>query len=342
MTKYFTNQSKIETNALEALELFNNENITQTAVFPDIHYCSEKALPVGVAFKTENVFYPLITGNDIGCGVCYLKIDKKDYLKPFDKSVHYNAFHREHLLMSDEGLGGGNHFLSLEEDKTHLYIIVHTGSRNLGICFFQKNYSLCKEYGEEFLPIEVADKAYRDEYQSILDYAHKRRVEFVKKTFAFLLKNKYVNAEAKHEIADSHHNLLEFTENGVIHRKGSTQLVQDKPIVIPLSMTRGSLIVKPNIWHGDLENALYSCSHGAGRKLSRSDSSKYWYSLKESVRNEFRTKFSELLQGKDFPRGYIQEFDFAYKASDTILEDQPYLIKITETVPICTVKFTEI
>lgn len=343
MIDYFVHAESIEENAVKALDNYQNqENIDSVAVFPDIHYCSEKSLPVGVAFKTTDVFYPLVTGKDMGCGVCYLKIDRKDYLKPFDKNQHYKAFQREHTLMTDEGLGGGNHFLSLEEDEKHLYIIVHTGSRNLGIYQFQKNLALTQAYDSEFLPIELANEEYIKDYQKILDYARSRREEFVTKTFTFLVKNKYVREKANYEIADSHHNLLEFTENGVIHRKGSTQLVKDSPIVIPLSMTRGSLIVKANVWHQDLEKSLFSSSHGAGRQLSRTDTLKHWYSLKESVKNQFRKDFSELLEGKDFPRGYIQEFDFAYKSSENILTSQPYLIKITETKPICTIKFTEI
>ncbi|TAH18465.1 MAG: hypothetical protein EAZ08_11280 [Cytophagales bacterium] len=343
MINYFTNSDLIEDNAVQALASYKNQqNIADIAVFPDIHYCSEKALPVGVAFKTTDVFYPLITGKDMGCGVCYLKIDKKDYLKPFDKEKHYKAFQREHLLMTDEGLGGGNHFLSIEEDSTHLYIIVHTGSRNLGIYQYQKNFALTQHYQSEFLPIEVATEEYIMDYNRILHYAKERRIQFVSKSFDFLVKNKYVKDKANFEIADSHHNLLEFTSSGVIHRKGSTQLVKDSPIVIPLSMTRGSLIVKANIWNPSLETALYSCSHGAGRQLSRSDTSKHWYSLKEAVKNQFRKQFSELLEGNDFPRGYIQEFDFAYKPSENILIEQPYLIKITETKPVCTIKFTEI
>lgn len=342
MINYFTNTTNIEQNAIDALNSYVNPNIGSIAVFPDIHYCSEKSLPVGVAFKTSNVFYPLITGKDVGCGVCYLRIDKKDYLKPFDKTKHYKAFHREHLTMTDEGLGGGNHFLSLEEDNDSLYIIVHTGSRNLGIYMYQQNLKLTQEYKCEALPISLATNEYREQYQKVLNYAKNRRIDFVIKTYNFLIKNKYILNDAPYEIADSHHNSLEFTANEVIHRKGSTQLINDNPVVIPLSMSRGSLIVKANIWHTDLTTSLHSCSHGAGRKLSRLDTTKHWYSLKKANKEKYKQSFKELLINNEFPRGYIEEFDFAYKDGSTILSTQPYLIKITETKPICTIKFTEI
>jgi len=71
-----------------------------------------------------------------------MKIPKQYVLKTFDKDKHYNAFHNAHLKMTDEGLGGGNHFLSLEEEKDNLYIIVHTGTRNRGIYMYQKHYAM--------------------------------------------------------------------------------------------------------------------------------------------------------------------------------------------------------
>lgn len=348
-TVYYTDIKHIEDNALSGLELFESEEaISNIAVFPDIHYCSEKNLPVGVAFKTSNFIFPLITGKDMGCGVMYLKIDKKDYLKPFSKEQHYRAFDKESYTMTDEGLGGGNHFLSIEESDKDLYIICHTGSRNLGIYMYQKFYSMLGEFSNHttnFLPKELFTEEIIVEYNKILDYATKRREEFVTKTFQFLVKNKYVNPNAHYDIKDSIHNHLRFEDNKIIHRKGSTELINDNEVVIPLSMTRGSLIVKANKWDSQTESkALNSCSHGAGRKLSRTDTLKYWHaSLKESERKQYRKDFSELLdKSGNFPNGYLQEFDFAYKESNNILSSQPYLIKVAETTPIATVKFTEI
>ena len=345
---YFANIYNIEENALAALDIFSNDDsITDISVFPDIHYCSDKNLPVGVAFKTSDRVYPLITGKDMGCGVMYLKIDKKDYIKPFDKSKHYNAFDKESYTMTDEGLGGGNHFLSLEEDDKHLYIICHTGSRNLGIYFYQRMLKMIQDKMNSevnYLLMDDLDESFINDYNNILTYSTSRRKEFVTKTLEFLIRNKYVNANAEYDIKDSMHNHIVFNDKNIIHRKGSTELVDDNEVVIPLSMTRGSLIVKANKWDSRLDMALKSCSHGAGRKLSRTDAMRHWNSgLKESERKKYKTNFPELLDksGK-FSNGYIQEFDYAYKNSDNILELQPYLIRVAETKPIATVKFTEI
>jgi RNA-splicing ligase RtcB len=339
-TTYFTEKNNIEDNALRCLEHFEQEShIEKITVFPDIHYCSEKAIPVGVSFKTTDVFYPLITGKDMGCGVAYLRIDKKDYLKPFNKNTHYRAFERESHTMTDEGLGGGNHFLSIEESDDYLYIIVHTGSRNLGIYMYQQNYALLQEHnpGKEWLPIEFANEKYKIEYQRILDYATKRRFEFLQKTYEFLNRNGYINYPnyIKH---DSCHNLLSFNDNSIIHHKGSTELIKD-PIVIPLSMSRGSLIVSPQPYN--LENSLASCSHGAGRNLSRTDTLKYWHSMKRSDKDSYKQRFSELLnRSGEFDSSILQEFDFAYKSSESILQTQKHITKLDETTPIVTVKFT--
>jgi release factor H-coupled RctB family protein len=348
MRRYFTDKSMIETNAKEALDLFTSEdNIHGISIFPDIHYCSEKNLPVGVAFETIDVFYPLITGKDLGCGVAFSRINKKDYLKPFNKAEHYRAFDKESYKMTDEGLGGGNHFLSLEEDEENLYIICHTGSRNLGIYLYQKMLSMLQNYSggkTNYLPVEMATEEFQVEYNKILNYASERRQQFINRTAEFLIRNKYLNPGTKIEFNDSIHNHIRFGENSIIHRKGSTELRGDSEVVIPLSMTRGSLIVKANIWDPMTKHSLFSCSHGAGRKLSRTDTMKFWRSsLKESERKTYKDKFVELLdRSGEFSNGYIQEFDFAYKNSKDILTSQPYLIKTAETKPIVTVKFTEI
>ena len=344
--RFYTKKNNIESNALNALYKYSiDPAIIKMAIFTDIHYCSEKSLPVGVSFLSTDYFYPLITGKDMGCGVAFLRIKKSSLLKPFNKDKHYRAFDKESMKMTDEGLGGGNHFLSLEESDNDFYIIVHTGSRNLGIYMYQSNYEMSKLYGDGFgkIPIEYATEKYKKEYNSVLNYATKRREEFLLKTLEFLEKNSYVNKGTKYEIFDSVHNHLEFTESGVIHRKGSTSLSENSEVVIPLSMSRGSLIVKPNKWSPDFEDSLASCCHGAGRQYSRTDTLKHWHSLKKSEKESFKEKFPELLEKNgEFPSSIIQEFDFAYKNSDDIFKYQSYLIKVAETKPIATVKFTSI
>src|SRR3990172_5589979 len=137
MIKYFTNKEDIEPNAMEKILALEQDLANGTPhhdgwdnifVFPDVHYCSERSIPVGIAFSSLNKFYPLVTGKDVACGVMFLKFPSSAWKKPFNKHVHYNALNKASQSFTDEGLGGGNHFLSIEDgDDGNTYIICHTG-----------------------------------------------------------------------------------------------------------------------------------------------------------------------------------------------------------------------
>lgn len=349
------------------------EHITEVRAFTDIHYCSEKALPVGVAFKTDAHIYPLITGKDIGCGVMYLKIGKAYLAKPFNKSEHFRALEFAHQKMTDDGLGGGNHFLSIEEDEKDLYIICHTGTRDRGIALYQQCIQLTRDFSREcgenveYVHKDFLQPDFIAYYNATLQFGYERRKDFCIKTLIFLQNSNYIMADKQairkdylmlrynqlpeagilhgtpYLLEDSMHNHIRFAGNEIMHRKGSTELLPGKTVVIPLSMSRGSLLVKA-IANGEAAVALNSCAHGAGRRLSRFDTMKYWKTvLKEKQRKQYREAFSELLnRSGEFPQGYIQEFDFAYKDATDIFRYQPYLNQVTHTKPVVTIKFTEI
>ena len=374
--KYFCDVDSIEKNAKDQVNRYaQNQFIENVCAFTDIHFCDEKAVPVGVAFSTEDYFYPLITGKDIGCGVMYLKISKSDWLKPFDKNEHYRALNLAHTKMTNDGLGGGNHFLSLEEDDNNVYILCHTGTRDRGIGLYQHCYGLVQdfslEYGAkvDFVHTSFVDEKFFKYYEDTLEFGYQRRKNFCLKTLIFLQNSNYIKCEKTkipkdyldldlsgfddqgklhgtyYEMSDSIHNHIRFgADNKILHRKGSTELSENRTVVIPLSMTRGSLLVKLNAGSDLAKEALFSCAHGAGRKLSRFDAMKFWKnSLKEKERKLFKEHFSEMLdRSGNFPSGYIQEFDFAYKDHSEIFKYQSYLKKVTETKPIVTIKYTEI
>lgn len=260
---FYCDASRIEQNALEQLQQYAGRPfIEHINAYPDIHYCQEKALPVGVAFVTKGWCYPLITGKDIGCGVMYLRIEKADWLKPFDKSKHYTALQFAQQQMTDEGLGGGNHFLSVEEDDSHVYIICHTGTRNRGIALYQECVSLTRNYEREAgtpsdcVPQEYLPEAFCNYYNAALEYGYARRKTFCFKTLAFLqqagyiryrrqemkegyLKHNYLPLPehgslhgTEYQLEDTVHNHLRFNNGQVIHRKGSTEILPGKTVVI--------------------------------------------------------------------------------------------------------------
>jgi tRNA-splicing ligase RtcB/release factor H-coupled RctB family protein len=372
--EYYCDPASIEQNALDQLKKYAQKPfLEKICAFTDIHFCDEKAIPVGVAFTTTDYFYPLITGKDIGCGVMYLKIAKAFWLKPFDKKEHYQALNFAQNKMTDDGLGGGNHFLSIEEDDEAVYIICHTGTRDRGIGLYQHCIQLTRdfslEYGSDvdFIHRDFAKEDFFQYYQSILQFGYERRKNFCIKTLTFLQNANYVQcnksginkAYLQHNVkkiedesvlhgtpyilVDSVHNHLRFEDKNIIHRKGSTELADGRPAVIPLSMSRGSLIVKGSS-PALVANALWSCAHGAGRKLSRFNAIKHWKTvLKEKERRLYKEQFAELLdKSNNFPAGYIQEFDFAYKDATEIFQWHPHLKKITQTKPVATFKYTEI
>lgn len=371
---FYCDANSIEQNALHQLQQYARKPfINAICAFTDIHYCTEKALPVGVAFTTAGYCYPLITGKDIGCGVMYLKISKEYWLRPFDKKAHYRAFQLAHTQMTDDGLGGGNHFLSIEEDNQAVYIICHTGTRDRGIALYQHCIQLTRdfsrEYGQDvdFVHRDFLSDNFTQYYKATLQFGYERRKNFCLKTMLFLQNANYLRCtkeaiarnylqpnlkEADHQdvlngtpyfLEDSIHNHLRFTDQEIVHRKGSTELEPGKTAVIPLSMSRGSLLVQASHITG-AAGALHSCAHGAGRRLSRYDAMKYWKTvLKEKQRRTYKERFSELLdRSGNFPHGYIQEFDFAYKDATDIFTHQPWLKKVTHTTPVVTVKYTEI
>ncbi|NML20249.1 hypothetical protein HHL16_05165 [Pseudoflavitalea sp. G-6-1-2] len=371
---FYCDPNSIEENALEQLQQYaQREYVQNICAFTDIHYCAEKALPVGVAFSTQDYIYPLITGKDIGCGVMYLKIDKKYWLKHFDKNEHFRALNFAHTKMTDDGLGGGNHFLSIEEDDQAVFIICHTGTRDRGIALYQQCIQLTRDYSREagtiadHIHIDFLKEDFIQYYNATLLFGYERRKNFCLKTLAFLQNANYVKSNkamiakdylevnfkqhgdqgelygTPYQLEDSVHNHIRFSKGNVIHRKGSTELNPGKTVVIPLSMSRGSLLVQA-LNSSATEDALQSCAHGAGRRLSRFDAMKYWKTvLKEKQRKEFRQQFSELLnKSGEFPQGYIQEFDFAYKDATDIFKYQPHLKKVTTTTPVVTIKYSEI
>lgn len=354
MITYLLDEGTIDQKTRDSLSsCLLDTQINEMYVFPDVHYASEYSIPVGVSFSSDKI-YPLITGKDIGCGIGYLQFSKEYLIKPFDKSKHYNALYQAHLSMTNEGLGGGNHFLSIEEDSNNIYIICHTGTRNRGIAMYQRLLKIQNEYKiESGLDVNYVEKDYLDDklindYKNLLVYSHMRRRDFCVETLKFLQRNKYVITGESHnmyelngvpfEYTDSMHNFIHFVDSGksIIHRKGASGLYDKYPVVIALSMTRGCLIVEKQY-----DYALNSCSHGAGRKLSRTEAMRYWKSgLKKKERDNYKKQLSEMLNREgEFDSRYIQEMDFAYKDSSEILKYQPHVRKITETKPIVTIKF---
>ena len=192
-------------------------------------------------------------------------------------------------------LGGGNHFISLEKDaEGYLWILLHSGSRHLGktVCDeynkiaikMNERYfsSVPSNYQLAFLPLESNEgQAYMQEMNYCMKYALANRLRMIK-LIVGILQDKFkipgggailgdygFEAPKDNGIINIHHNYAamesHFGENVLVHRKGATRVREGEIGVILGSQGTSSYIVRGK---GNPESYM-SCSHGAGRKMSR-------------------------------------------------------------------------
>ena len=142
-------------NQLLEQEAFKDSKIR---IMPDVH--AGKGCVIGFTGDLGNKVIPNIVGVDIGCGMLCVNLGKQNInLEEFDKIVRGvvpsgREVHKERLIKFDElkdlkcyrelkdtkrlerslgTLGGGNHFIEIDVDEDNSkYLVIHTGSRNLG------------------------------------------------------------------------------------------------------------------------------------------------------------------------------------------------------------------
>ena len=187
-------------------------------------------------------------------------------------------------------LGGGNHFIELQkttaldgsgdpEGGAKVWLMIHSGSRNLGKRIEEHYHRIAAKMCERFhsplpdkdlafLPIEEEPgHDYFTDMLFALRYAkenRRRMMEAMKATVA-----EFVPGVNFIRTIDIHHNYAAFEEHFgekvCVHRKGATSAKLDEVGIIPGSMGTASYIVRGL---GNPESFM-SCSHGAGRRMSR-------------------------------------------------------------------------
>ena len=197
-------------------------------------------------------------------------------------------------------LGGGNHFIEIQEDENGMAcIMLHSGSRMFGNMIGQyfnkiahemndKYFSTVpSEYNLPFLPVDT------DEGQ------------------------RYLTPNYSDEI-NCHHNYAalenHYGENVWVHRKGAIHAAEGEVAIIPGSMGSNSYIVRGM---GKAESFLTS-SHGAGRNYSRTGA-KEKFSV-ESVMVDLRQR--NVVLGKTSKKDVAEECRFAYKDIDVVMKNQ--------------------
>ena len=190
-------------------------------------------------------------------------------------------------------LGGGNHFSELQKSVMDsrgkvgkVWLMIHSGSRNLGKRIADHYHKIAKELCARwyvnlpdqdlaFLPTDdEAGQAYIRDMNFALRYARENRKRMMNVMVETLEEICVRHGFGKFQIyqeLDVHHNYVamenHFGENVWVHRKGATSAKKDELGIIPGSMGTASYIVKGL----GSEDSFCSCSHGAGRRMSRTD-----------------------------------------------------------------------
>ena len=283
------------------------------ALMPDCH--TGYGMPIGGVVAAKNAVIPSAVGVDIGCGMVAVETDvpaerlaemafrraiqqkvktripvgegvyhqEKQEWEGFEEYLDRNGAVQFVTSLDRHNLGtlgGGNHFIEIQKsDAGAVWLMIHSGSRNLGKrveeFYHQRAAKLNEAYFVKlpdpdlaFLPIGEADghNYYRD-MNFALRYARENRrrmMEVLKSVFSeFVPEAQFVRT------IDIHHNYAAFEEHFgetvCIHRKGATSAKSGEIGIIPGSMGTASYIVR------GLGNpgSFMSSSHGAGRAMSR-------------------------------------------------------------------------
>ena len=237
-------------------------------------------------------------------------------------------------------LGGGNHFIELQEDEEgFLSVMLHSGSRHFGksVCdyFHQKaREQNCRwysqvpdEYRLAFLPVDTPEgRKYLNWMNLSMDFARENREKLMLAVKAVLEKwiGRYTDLELKYEEEiNCHHNYAalenHFGENVWVHRKGAVRARKGELTVIPGAMGSYSYVVRGL---GNPESFCTS-SHGAGRAYSRRGAMEA-FSCEEVMVD---LKNQGVILGKKNKKDVAEESRFAYKDIDRVMEYQKDLVE---------------
>lgn len=243
-------------------------------------------------------------------------------------------------------LGGGNHFIEIQKgDDGHIWIMIHSGSRNVGYKVAQHYNNLAKQLNKKwktsvpphmqlaFLPIDSNEgQDYLAEMQWCVDFALENRrfmLEQIKGTFQGnfegIMFAAPINIAHNYAAMENH-----YGKNVMVHRKGATRAREGEIGIIPGSMGTKSYIVE-GLGNPD---SFQSCSHGAGRLMSRSKA-KEVLDLEAEQGAMDAKGIVHGLRGV----GNLDEAPGAYKSIDTVMENQKDLVTpLVELEPIAVAK----
>lgn len=233
-------------------------------------------------------------------------------------------------------LGGGNHFIELCLDENQdVWIMLHSGSRGIGNTIGQYFINLAKkDMGQHLHSLPDKDLAYLtegtqhfDDYVEAVhwaqDYAMENRREMMR-LIVDALKKKLPKFGISKEAINCHHNYVSiedhFGEQVHITRKGAIRAGEGELGIIPGSMGAKSYIVKGK---GNPQS-FCSCSHGAGRRMSRGKAKRHFNE------QDLQAQTEGIECRKD--KGVLDEIPGAYKDIDVVMQNQNDLVDVVHTL----------
>lgn len=371
----------IETGAFEqARNLANLPFVYKhIAVMPDAHL--GYGMPIGGVMASEEMVVPNAVGVDIGCGMCAVKTSLTNISTENIKAVlsqirnkvplgfkHHKKKQDPSLMPKvEEGqlqdffivsreynnaltqlgtLGGGNHFIEIQKGNDgHIWLMIHSGSRNLG--FKVANYynrlagdlnrrwksKIPPEWQLAFFPIDSeSGQSYLQEMRYCVDFAYANRklmMERIQKALMSVITPVFfdplINIAHNYAALETH-----FNRRVMVHRKGATRAQDGEIGIIPGSQGSPSYLVKGK---GN-RDSFASCAHGAGRKMGRKQAQRQLDLTQEIKHMEDQGIIHALRHKRD-----LDEAAGAYKNIDEVIDNQLDLVEVlVELRPLAVIK----
>lgn len=374
----------VEQEALEQIKLLCDQPIaagSRVRIMPDVH--AGAGCTIGTTMTIGDKIIPSLVGVDIGCGMLTVGIGKQRLpLEELDKLIYrcipsgQSIREKPHPLMEQINLqqlrcaqrvnleraevslgtlGGGNHFIEADVDEEgNQYLVVHSGSRNLGVqvanYYTKAGYQQMQMEGVKTAQDLVAELKAQGRYQEIEaalesfkaakkeqdipmnltyvsgqlfgDYIHDMAIV---QRFAQMNRQAMMDTIlsglglAETERFETIHNYIDM--ESMILRKGAVSAKLGERLLIPINMRDGSLICtgKGNPeWN-------YSAPHGAGRLMSRSKA-------RETLN---MTEFAQSMEGiytTSVHESTIDEAPMAYKPMEAIVSNIHPTVEINSII----------
>ena len=378
----------IEDEAVEQIRRMCDYEFTEGAsirIMPDVHW--GKGCTIGTTMTVRDKVVPNLVGVDIGCGMYTVDLGKGEIdLVRFDEAAHFVPSGRnlwygrqerfdltalrcyralkdtKRIARSLGTLGGGNHFIEIDRsaDGTH-YLVIHTGSRNLGkqIAEYYQNIAIDLSHGKDEL-FRARDELIRrykaegrrgelQEALKELNRAFQAKAAEIPADLAFLFgsyledylhdieicqdfarRNREVLARVLLErtgltAGDAFHTIHNYidTEERIL-RKGAIAAHAGERVLIPINMRDGSILA---VGRGE-PDWNYSAPHGAGRLMSRT-------AAKENLSmDEFRNTMVDVYTTA-VNENTLDEAPMAYKSLTDIIdviEDSVDVIEVLKPI----------